>query len=84
MAERQQTSNIVVTKAEIEQNLRNQIAEGRNLIKLTIRSEEALKKADAKEYKWSMRNRELLKRFFDDESIVKEYNLHYFMVGDWD
>lgn len=61
-------------RAEAEQRIQAQIEKGRELVQLAIRTEEALRQAEAEEQKWSDYSRDLLRRVVDTDDLVHAYS----------
>ena len=66
--------NLVVSREDAKDRIKKQIEEGNELKELPISSEQHLEEAKAKYSKWTKYNKELLRRLFDNDSIVREYN----------
>lgn len=60
-------------REQVRQQLAEQVAKGRGLKDLDIRSKDGLDRADAEFEKWSKFNMEILTRVFDNEGMVREY-----------
>lgn len=70
-------ASIIISREEIEQLLRSQIDKGQVLLTQSIGSELELRAAREESGRWSKFNRELLLRWFDNRSVVDEYERFY-------
>lgn len=78
--------NLLVSRTEAEQKIRNQIEKGCKIRDSKIGSEQDLKEARSERSRWSDYNRDLLARLFDDTSISEQYkrstSISFFAVSD--
>jgi predicted nucleotide-binding protein len=69
--------NLLVTRKEAAEKIKTQIEKGHEIRDLNINTEDDLKNARSKKYKWSKYNLELLKHMFSNTTIADEYNRFY-------
>jgi len=66
--------NLIIPRTEAESKIYDRIKSGKKLLGLSINHENDLEAAKAHRKKWNDYNETLLKRLFDSEAVLEEYN----------
>ena len=66
--------SLIVPRTDAESKIFERVSSGNNLLGLSIHNEKDLEAAKAQRKKWNDRNEELLRRLFNSEVFVEDYN----------
>jgi predicted nucleotide-binding protein len=66
--------NLIIPRTETESKIYDRITLGNKLLGLSIHNENDLEDAKAQRKKWNDYNEELLRRLFDSEVVLEDYN----------
>lgn len=67
-------TNLIIPRTEAESKIYDRVTSGNNLLELSIYDEKDLEAAKAQRKKWNEVNEALLRRLFNSEVILEDYN----------